>query len=154
MGRAGHYVPSLSSISLFRYRLPRQLFTGRRPTHIDWRTARKPAFVASVGAAFLSAAGNLLLGIFLPQFSVVLGYTAAISAILLAISNRASSASQTLVGFAGDKFGRQNTLLLMIVLGMISTLAFWLGSIAVVGGNRQGVMVDVHSDVWYIWRRI
>ncbi|PVH70666.1 MFS general substrate transporter [Cadophora sp. DSE1049] len=62
-------------------------FLHRRPTHIDFKTARKPAFLFSVGAAFLSAGGNLLPGIFLPQFSVVLGYSASFSAILLAVSN-------------------------------------------------------------------
>jgi MFS family permease len=104
-------------------------FIHRRPTHIDLATARKATFLFSVGAAFLSAAGILLPGIFLPQFSVVLGYSASFSAILLAISNGVASASQTVIGFAGDKFGRQNTLIFMITLSLLSTLAFWLTSL-------------------------
>jgi MFS family permease len=110
-------------------------FIHRRPTHIDLKTTSKPAFIFSVGAAFLSAAGNLLPGIFLPQFSVAIGYSAGFGAILLAISNGVASASQTLVGFAGDKFGRQNTLLFMVTLSLISTLAFWLGSLS--GGSAS-----------------
>lgn len=73
----------------------------------DLKMARKPAFIFSVGAAFLSAGGNLLPDIFLPQFSVVLGYSAAFGAALLAISNGVASAPQTLTGFAGDKFGHK-----------------------------------------------
>jgi MFS family permease len=104
-------------------------FLHRRPTHIDLVTARKATFLFSAGAAFLSAAGILLPGIFLPQFSVVLGYSASFSAILLAILNGVASATQTVIGFAGDKFGRQNTLIFMITLSLLSTLAFWLTSL-------------------------
>lgn len=111
-------------------------FIHRRPTHIDLKTSRKPAFILSVGAAFLSAGGNLLPGIFLPQFSVLLGYSAGFGAILLAISNGVASASQTLTGFAADKFGRQNTLIFMVSFSLISTVAFWLGSL--VGGSSGG----------------
>lgn len=114
-------------------------FVHRRPTHIDLKTARKPAFIFSVGAAFLSAGGNLLPGIFLPQFSVVLGYSAAFGAVLLAISNGVASASQTLTGFAGDKFGRQNTLIFMITFSLISTLAFWLSSVLILGNGAKGL---------------
>jgi MFS family permease len=109
-------------------------FRGRRPTHIDFKTARKPAFRFSVRAAFLSAGGNLLPGIFLPQFFTVLGYSTGFAAILLAISNGVASASQTLAGFAGDRFGRQNTLIFMITISLISTVGLWFGSLT--GGNR------------------
>jgi MFS family permease len=109
-------------------------FRGRRPTHIDFKTARKPAFRFSVRAAFLSAGGNLLPGIFLPQFFTVLGYSTGFAAILLAISNGVASASQTLAGFAGDRFGRQNTLIFMITFSLISTIGLWFGSLT--GGNR------------------
>jgi MFS family permease len=105
-------------------------FVQRRPTHIDLHTARTAAFLFSAAAAFLSAAGNLLPAIFLPQFSIALGYAPSFAAILLAISNAVSCCSQTLVGFLGDKFGRQNTLLLMIMLSTIGTLCLWLTSIA------------------------
>jgi MFS family permease len=103
-------------------------FLQQRPTHIDLATAGKSTFVFSVGAAFLSAGGILLPGIFLPQFSVVLGYSTSFSAIL-AISNGVASVSQTMIGFAGDKFGRQNTLIFMITLSLLSTLAFWFTSL-------------------------
>ncbi|KAE9376355.1 MFS general substrate transporter [Stipitochalara longipes BDJ] len=105
-------------------------FVRRRPTHIDVHTARTAAFLFSAAAAFLSAAGNLLPAIFLPQFSIAIGYTSSFAAILLAISNAVSCCSQTLVGFLGDRFGRQNTLLLMIILSTTGTLGLWLTSVA------------------------
>jgi MFS family permease len=39
-----------------------------------------------------------------------------------------------MTGFAGDRFGRQNTLILTVVLCVISVLGFWLGSVS--GGNK------------------
>ncbi|KAF8851485.1 MFS monocarboxylate transporter-like protein [Acephala macrosclerotiorum] len=110
-------------------------FIHRRPTHIDLATAKTPTFLFSILAAFLSAAGNLLPGIFLPQFSIALGYSASFAAILLAISNGVSCASQTFIGLAGDKFGRQNTLFVMILLSTIATLGLWLSAVSVANGK-------------------
>ena len=49
------------------------------------------------------------------------------------------SASQTLTGFAGDKFGRQNTLIFMVVFSTVSTMAFWLTAVDVAGGSGKGL---------------
>ncbi|PMD49089.1 MFS general substrate transporter [Hyaloscypha variabilis F] len=116
-------------------------FVQRRQTHIDISTALTPSFLFSAAAAFLSASGNLLPAIFLPQFSVAIGYTSSFAAILLALSNAVSCCSQTLVGFLGDRVGRQNTLLLMIVLSTIGTLGLWMS--AVIGGEKRVWIVFV-----------
>jgi len=103
-------------------------FTARRPTHVNLHLALKPAFILSVGAAFLQAAGNLLPLTFLPEFSVSIGYTSSFGAILLAISNGVNSLSRIITGILGDKFGRQNTLILTVLLSFISVIGFWLSS--------------------------
>lgn len=103
-------------------------FIGRRPTHVDLKLAMKPAFLFSVGAAFLQAGGNGLPLTFLPEYSVALGYSAGFGATLLAVSNGVNSISRVVTGYAGDKFGRQNTLILTVILCVISVLGFWLGS--------------------------
>jgi MFS family permease len=114
-------------------------FLTRRPTHVDLKLALKPAFLLSVGAAFLQAAGNLLPLTFLVEYSLTLGYTANFGAILLAISNGVNSAFRILTGVAGDKFGRQNTLILTIICSAIAVLAFWLKS--TVGAGNQTLWI-------------
>jgi MFS family permease len=109
-------------------------FVGRRPTRIDIKLAMKPSFLFSVGAGFLQAGGNGLPSTFLAEYSVVLGYSAGFGATLLAVSNGVNSVSRVMSGFAGDRFGRQNTLILTGVLCVISVLGFWLGSVS--GGNK------------------
>jgi len=110
-------------------------FVGRRPTHIDIKLAMKPSFLFSVGAGFLQAGGNGLPVTFLAEYSVALGYSAGFGATLLAVSNGVNSVSRVMTGFAGDKFGRQNTLILTVLMCVISVLGFWLGSLGN-GGNR------------------
>jgi MFS family permease len=109
-------------------------FVGRRQTHINVKLAMKPSFLFSVGAGFLQAGGNGLPLTFLAEYSVVLGYSAGLGATLLAVSNGVNSVSRVMTGFAGDKFGRQNTLILTVVLCVISVLGFWLRSVK--GGNK------------------
>jgi len=110
-------------------------FIGRRPTHVDLKLAMKPAFLFSVGAAFLQSGGNGLPLTFLAEYSVALGYSAGFGATLLAISNGVNSISRVVTGYAGDRFGRQNTLILTVILCVISVLGFWLESTRS-GGNR------------------
>lgn len=73
---------------------------------------------------------------FLPEYSVALGYSAGFGANLLAISNGVNSISRVVTGYAGDKFGRQNALILTVILCVISVLGFWLGSNGS-GGNKE-----------------
>ncbi|KAM3075543.1 hypothetical protein ACMFMG_007685 [Clarireedia jacksonii] len=110
-------------------------FIGKRPTHVDLKLAMKPAFLFSVGAGFLQAGGNGLPLTFLAEYSVALGYTSSFGATLLAISNGVNSVSRVTTGYVGDKFGRQNTLILTVILCVISVLGFWLSSTGA-GGNK------------------
>jgi len=110
-------------------------FMGKRPTHVDLKLAMKPAFILSVGAAFMQAGGHGLPLTFLSEYSVALGYSATFGATLLAVSNGVNSLSRVVTGYAGDKLGRQNTLILTVLLCVIAVLGFWLGSIDM-GGNR------------------
>lgn len=110
-------------------------FVGRRPTHIDMKLARTPAFLLSVGAGFLQSGGNGLPLTFLAEYSVVLGYTASFGATLLAVSSGINSISRVLMGWTGDKFGRQNTLICTVCLSVLAVAGLWLGSTQS-GGNR------------------
>ncbi|KAF8866848.1 MFS monocarboxylate transporter-like protein [Acephala macrosclerotiorum] len=110
-------------------------FVGRRPTHIAMKLALKPAFLLSVGAGFLQAGGNGLPLTFLAEYSVALGYTAGFGATLLAVSNGVNSVSRVFTGWIGDRYGRQNTLIVTVCLSVVAVSAFWLGS-TTSGGNK------------------
>lgn len=114
-------------------------FVGRRPTHVNLKLALKPAFLFSVGAAFLQAGGNGLPLTFLSEYSVALGYSASFGATLLAISNGVNSVCRVISGYIGDRCGRQNTLILTVSLSVAFVLSFWLSSTA--GNGNRGLWI-------------
>ena len=114
---------------------------------MDLKLALKPAFLLSVGAAFLQAAGNLLPLTFLVEYSLALGYTSSFGAILLAVSNGVNSTFRILTGIAGDKFGRQNTLVCTVICSAITVVAFWLNSTAGDGNRTLWIMFVVFYGV-------
>ena len=70
----------------------------------------------SAVAAFLQAAGAQLPLAFIPSYTAELGLGAARGATLLAVSNAVNAVSRVLTGYAGDRLGRQNTLVLTLLL--------------------------------------
>ncbi|KAK5018767.1 Peroxisome biosynthesis protein pex1 [Cryomyces antarcticus] len=105
-------------------------FISRCPTHIDMSTARRPTFLLSTVAAFLQAGGNLVPLSFLPEYSTVLGHSPGFGALLLATNNGINSTSGIVAGAAGDRLGRQNTLIFTVVCSVITVCSFWLASVA------------------------
>lgn len=122
-------------------------FVGRRPTRVSVALATKPAFVLSVLAGFLQAGGNGLPLTFLAEYSVALGYSAGFGATLLAVSNGVNSVSRVVTGYVGDRCGRQNTLILNVVLCVVSVLGFWLGSTGEGGSRTLWVLFVVFYGV-------
>ncbi|RYP81551.1 hypothetical protein DL769_001959 [Monosporascus sp. CRB-8-3] len=84
--------------------------------------------LAGGGTGGLAAGAQLPLS-FIPSYTVVLGLTASKGASLLAASNAVNTISRVLTGYAGDRFGRQNTLILTLFLAACSVFAFWLTSV-------------------------
>ncbi|KAI1391063.1 major facilitator superfamily domain-containing protein [Hypoxylon trugodes] len=101
----------------------------RRNTHVSRALAMKPIFLFSVVAAFLQSAGAQLPLSFIPSYTVILGQTSSKGANLLAVSNAINSVSRVLTGYAGDRLGRQNTLVLTLLVAACSVFAFWLTSV-------------------------
>jgi hypothetical protein len=79
------------------------------------------------------AAGAQLPLAFIPSYTVVLGLTASKGANLLAASNAINAVARVLTGYAGDRFGRQNTLVFTLLLAACSVFAFWLTSVLATG---------------------
>ncbi|KAI4859818.1 major facilitator superfamily domain-containing protein [Hypoxylon rubiginosum] len=117
--------------------VPRSRFAGvstaegpeRRNTHVSRALATQATFIFSVVAAFLQAAGAQLPLSFIPSYTVILGLTASKGANFLAASNAINAVSRVLTGYAGDRFGRQNTLVLTLLVAATSVFAFWLSSV-------------------------
>lgn len=122
-------------------------FVGQRPTHISLRLAIKPAFLFGVGAAFLQAGGNGLPMTFVAEYTIALGYAAKFGATLLAVFNGVTFVSRIFTGFAADRFGRQNTLILTVLLCVIFVLGFWLGSTASDGNKTLWIFFIVFYGV-------
>ncbi|KAK8112040.1 uncharacterized protein PG998_008497 [Apiospora kogelbergensis] len=101
----------------------------RPNTHVSRALASRATFIFSAVAAFLQAAGAQLPLSFIPSYTVVLGQTASNGATLLAASNAINAVSRVLTGYAGDRLGRQNTLILTLLLAALSVFAFWLSSV-------------------------
>ncbi|KAK0621752.1 major facilitator superfamily domain-containing protein, partial [Bombardia bombarda] len=101
----------------------------RRNTHVSRALAVRSTFILSAVAAFLQAAGAQLPLAFIPSYTVALGLSASTGANLLAASNAINAVSRVLTGYAGDRLGRQNTLLLTLLLASLSVFAFWLSSL-------------------------
>ncbi|KAK4223374.1 MFS general substrate transporter [Podospora fimiseda] len=101
----------------------------RRNTHVSRALAARATFIFSAIAAFLQAAGAQLPLAFIPSYTVVLGQSASQGTNLLAAANAINAISRILTGYAGDRFGRQNTLLFTLLLAAVSVFAFWLMSV-------------------------
>ena len=109
----------------------------RRNTHVSRALASRPAFLFSAVAAFLQAAGAQLPLAFIPAYTVRLGFTASRGANLLAVSNAINAVFRILTGYAGDRFGRQNTLILALLIAASSVFAFWLSSVLTVSPSTS-----------------
>ena len=107
---------------------PPSRFLSQRPTHIDINLVLRPVFLLSIGAALLQASGNLIPLSFLPKFTIALGNTDAYGANLLAINNGISSLSRISTGYAGDRLGRQNVLVVTTLGSAIAVSGLWLKS--------------------------
>ncbi|KAI1263588.1 major facilitator superfamily domain-containing protein [Xylariaceae sp. FL1019] len=77
----------------------------------------------------LQAAGAQLPLAFIPSYTVNLGQTASQGANLLAISNAINAVSRVLIGYVGDRLGRQNLVVVTLCLSGISVFALWLTSV-------------------------
>jgi len=120
---------------------------GRRNTHVSRSLAKRPTFFLSAVAAFLQAAGAQLPLAFIPSYTVAVGLTASQGATVLAGANAVNAVARVVTGYAGDRFGRQNTLILTLLLAACSVFAFWLTSISSSGGSGSGS--GSGSGLWF-----
>lgn len=115
----------------------------RRPTHISMAIARRPAFLFQVCAAVLNASGNFVPIAFLPEYSTTIGYSVSFAASLLAIQNGVNAIARVVMGFASDRLGRQNTLIVGAFGSAISVWVLWMISATTGGGKAIWIVFVV-----------
>ncbi|TFL01978.1 major facilitator superfamily domain-containing protein [Pterulicium gracile] len=102
---------------------------GYRPqgrTRLTWDLLRRGTFVYQAIGAFLQAAGNLVPMYFMTSYSTsILSHSRSYSALLLATHNAVNLCSRITMGYLADHLGRQNTMLISVLLSAISVLALW-----------------------------
>jgi MFS family permease len=115
----------------------------RRRTRIDLALLNNPAFVLSVVAAFTQSAGAQLPLTFVPSYSVALGLTADTGATLLSVANAVNAVARIATGFAGDKIGRLNALVISLLVAVIAVAALWGVSVRASGDAQTSEAVKL-----------
>ncbi|KAI0800538.1 MFS general substrate transporter [Fomes fomentarius] len=79
--------------------------------------------------AFLQAAGNTVPVYFLTTYSIsILSYSSSTGSLLLAVNTAVNSVARIAMGVLADRVGRQNTMILSVILSAVSVFAFWYES--------------------------
>ncbi|EKM54904.1 uncharacterized protein PHACADRAFT_197337 [Phanerochaete carnosa HHB-10118-sp] len=101
------------------------VYNSRR-TRVDLNVAKRGAFIWQAFGAFLQAGGNVVPTYFLTTYSVsVLSYSSSKASLLLSINNAVNSVARITMGIIADRVGRQNTLIVSVILSAISVLTLW-----------------------------
>ena len=95
---------------------------------VNWQVARSRTFLAQALGAVLQAAAYYTPVYFFSAYSRTLGYTAVGGANFIAASNASSAGGKVVLGWAADRFGRLNTLLVCTLTSASITLGLWLPS--------------------------
>ncbi|KAI0320052.1 MFS general substrate transporter [Amylostereum chailletii] len=99
----------------------------RNATRLNLALATRGTFLLQSLGAFLQAAGNVIPLYYLTTYSTsVLSYSSSTGSVLLAINSAVNSVSRISMGFLADYVGRQNTMVLSVILSAVSVFALWL----------------------------
>ncbi|KAI0756441.1 MFS general substrate transporter [Daedaleopsis nitida] len=101
--------------------------TGR--TRVSMALVKRGTFILQSFGAFLQAAGNTVPVYFLTTYSIsILSYSSSTGSLLLAVNTGVNSAARVAMGILADRVGRQNTMILSVIMSAISVFAFWYDS--------------------------
>ena len=116
-----HRFPSFRRVRLFR---PNSSFHAVKP---DLTILRDPAFALATAGTFFMEGGLFVPIAYLTSFALDTKTTStALAYQLVAIFNAGSCLGRWLPGYIADRLGRFNTMILMLALCGISTIALWL----------------------------
>lgn len=95
---------------------------------IDWRIAKSRKFCAQILSGSLQAGAYYTPVFFFSAYARTLGYSPAAGARFIAINNMCNAVGKIIIGFAADRYGRINVLLLSTAISALGSLIFWLPS--------------------------
>ncbi|KXL47409.1 hypothetical protein M433DRAFT_157399 [Acidomyces richmondensis BFW] len=95
---------------------------------VEMRVAKSRKFVAQALSALLQSAAYYTPVFFFAAYARTLGYSDTAGANFIAISNACNALGKVAIGYAADKAGRLNALVLTTLLSAVATLCFWLPS--------------------------
>ncbi|KAI1325948.1 major facilitator superfamily domain-containing protein [Xylariaceae sp. FL0255] len=122
----------------------------KKGLHLSRELALKPIFIFSILAGFLQSGGTQLPLAFIPSYTVVLGHSASMGSTILAAANAVNAVSRVFTGMAGDKLGRQNLLIICLLLSAVSVFALWLASMVMTVATSAWATFVVFTIIYSI----
>lgn len=95
---------------------------------VNWQVAKSRKFLAQALGGMLQSAAYYTPVYFFSSYARTLGYSAAAGANFIALSNGSSAAGKVVIGFAADRIGRLNALLICTLISALTALGLWLPS--------------------------
>lgn len=95
---------------------------------VDLRLMRTRKFVAQAAGAVFQGAAYYIPVFFFATYASTLGYSDTAGANFIALSNACNAIGKIVIGYAADRYGRLNVLLLTTIISAISALVFWVPS--------------------------
>lgn len=95
---------------------------------VDLRLMRTRKFVAQALGAMFQGAAYYIPVFFFATYASTLGYSDTAGANFIALSNACNAIGKIVIGYAADRYGRLNVLLLTTIISAISALVFWVPS--------------------------
>jgi len=99
---------------------------GDARARLNLKLVTRGVFIGQAIGCFLQAAGNIVPLFYLTTFSTsILQYSSSKGSLLLALNNAINSVARIVMGILADRVGRQNTLVISVLLSSVTVLALW-----------------------------
>ncbi|KAF2097702.1 MFS general substrate transporter [Rhizodiscina lignyota] len=115
---------------------------------VNWQIAKSRKFFAHACGALLHSAAYYTPVYFFSAYARTLGYSSATGANFIAASNASSAGGKILLGYAADRLGRLNTLLLCTLVAAMTALGLWLPS-TLFDGSQAGKALFITFAITY-----
>lgn len=95
---------------------------------VDLKLMKSRKFIAQASGAVFQGAAYYIPVFFFATYASTLGYSDTAGANFIALSNACNAIGKIVIGYAADRYGRLNVLLLTTIISAISALVFWVPS--------------------------
>jgi MFS family permease len=115
---------------------------------VNWNIAKSRMFVVKATAATVQAAAYYTPIYFFSSYARSLGFSAIAGANFIALSNGLSAAGKVILGYAADRYGRLNVLVICTLISALSILTLWLPS-SLLGGSQNVSALFISFTILY-----